>query len=147
MQRVLTAVLLAATVAAQTPDESAAAIRSVIKEFNKDRAMGRDSAANHLMRNADFWNGTGDVRPLAVQREVMTEMTAPQIRHETVRLLSPDVAVVDAYEIQYGSLPTIRRQPVTLLMQREGGEWKIASLRVLGGCQWDSSLNVPSDRR
>ena len=49
---------------------------------------------------------------------------------KTVKLLTPDVAIVDADGSQYGSLAAKRVLPALFVMQRVGGEWRIAVLRL-----------------
>jgi hypothetical protein len=68
---------------------------------------------------------------------VWSEVTAPRIETESLRLLSNDVAVVDARWVQYGSMIVKRAQPVVLLLRIEGGRWRVASLRLAPSCAGD----------
>jgi hypothetical protein len=49
---------------------------------------------------------------------------------QSVRLITPDVALVDAVNIRE-SAGLSRRSPVLLVLRREGDLWKVASLRVM----------------
>jgi hypothetical protein len=49
---------------------------------------------------------------------------------QSLRLITPEVALVDAvHNREFAGLS--RRSPVLLVLRREGGVWKIASLRVM----------------
>ena len=58
-----------------------------------------------------------------------SEVTAPRIVSESIRFVTPDVALVDAVIAQYGSL-LVSREPVLLLMKKQATEWRIASVRL-----------------
>jgi hypothetical protein len=58
-----------------------------------------------------------------------SEVTAPRIVATSIRFVTPDVAPVDAVIAQYGSLSG-SREPVLLVMTKQGREWRIASLRL-----------------
>ena len=62
----------------------------------------------------------------------MSEVSTPVLERESIRLVSPDVAVVDAFRTQYGSVVVRSSIPVMLVMKKEAGAWKIAALRF--GC-------------
>jgi hypothetical protein len=47
---------------------------------------------------------------------------------QSIRLLTPDVALVDAVSREFAGLS---RTPVLMVLHKEGGVWKIASLRVV----------------
>jgi hypothetical protein len=53
----------------------------------------------------------------------------PYIAVQSIRFLTPEVALVDAVSTQIGAT-TMRRRPVWLVMKKEGSDWKIASLRL-----------------
>jgi hypothetical protein len=67
--------------------------------------------------------------------EPLSEVTPPLIAIQSIRFLTPEIALVDAIGTQFGSAILARRVPVWLVMKKEGDDWKIASL----------SLPVPSD--
>jgi len=49
----------------------------------------------------------------------------------SIRFVTPDAAIVDAANTQYGSTILVWRIPVLLVMKKTGTDWRIASLRVL----------------
>jgi hypothetical protein len=53
----------------------------------------------------------------------------PRIAVQSIRFLTPEVALVDAESTQVRST-AIWRVPVWLVMKKEGSDWKIASLRL-----------------
>jgi hypothetical protein len=53
----------------------------------------------------------------------------PSISVQSIRFLTPDVALVDAVSTQIGST-AFRRVLVWLVMKKEGADWKIASLKL-----------------
>jgi hypothetical protein len=53
----------------------------------------------------------------------------PHISVQSIRFLTPEVALVDAVSAQIGST-AFRRVPVWLVMKKEASGWKIASLRL-----------------
>jgi hypothetical protein len=67
--------------------------------------------------------------------EPLSEVTPPLIVIQSIRFLTPEIALVDAIGTQFGSTILTRRVPVWLVMKKEGDDWKIASLK----------LPVPSD--
>jgi len=59
-----------------------------------------------------------------------SEVLMPRMVVQSIRFIAPDVAAVDAVDTQFGSTIS-RRIPVLLIMRKEAGEWRIASLRVI----------------
>jgi len=57
-----------------------------------------------------------------------SEVTTPRMVSESIRFVTPEVALVDAAIAQYGSLSG-SREPVLLVMKKQGTEWRIASVR------------------
>jgi len=134
--------ILAACALAQQLDRPVEAerIRSVIAEINK--ALSRSDApalAQFFTPDGDFRMGqvvaTGRaavVRAIERQESVMwSEVTPPAIQTESVRFVSPDVAIVDGSQVQYGSVIVRRRVPIMILMKLDGKEWRIVSMRFL----------------
>jgi len=102
-----------------------AAIDKVIATLN-----GPD-ARKAFTHNVDF----RDFDRLAqMHDEPWSETTAPRIVSQRIRFITPDVALVDAANTQYGSVVMVRRVPVVLVMKREAGEWRIAAVRVMLDC-------------
>jgi hypothetical protein len=60
-----------------------------------------------------------------------SEVTKARIALHSIRFITPDVALVDAANTQYGSTILVRRVPVLLIMKRETNGWRIASVRVM----------------
>jgi len=61
---------------------------------------------------------------------VWGEVTPPFIEIQSVQFVSPDVALVDASQTQFGSVILKRTVPVILLMKLDGKEWRILSMRL-----------------
>jgi hypothetical protein len=59
-----------------------------------------------------------------------SETMMPRMVVQSIRFVTPDVALVDAAETQFGSTLN-RRIPLLLVMKKEGTKWRIASLRLL----------------
>jgi hypothetical protein len=57
------------------------------------------------------------------------ELRNPRIITRAVRFLTPDVALADAACVYDDAAPHTR--PLLFVMKREGGSWKIASVRLL----------------
>src|SRR5580698_7907300 len=58
-----------------------------------------------------------------------SELTPPHIAIQSIRFVTPELALVDADSTQIGSTATWRVS-VWLVMKKAGGDWKIASLRL-----------------
>jgi uncharacterized protein (TIGR02246 family) len=141
-QRAVIALMLTAGITliapAQEPDRPAEAdrIRAVIVELNKARRNSDAKAFSQLfaqdgtLRVGNEIIATG---PHAIENSlkrplVWSEVTPPRIGNESVRFVSPDVALVDATQTRYGSLILKQRVPVTLLLKLDGNRWWIISL-------------------
>ena len=117
---------------AQEPD----GIQSAITKLNQTRkdsdavAFSQLFARDGTLRvgNEVVASGQKAIENALEKRLVWSEVTAPVISKATVRLLSSDVALVDATQTQYGSLIVKQSVPVTLLMKLDGNEWRIVSL-------------------
>jgi hypothetical protein len=101
-----------------------AAIDKVVATLN-------DRAAAHAPL---YTSDSGDSRQVIEQitdtrREPMSEVSPPFIVLNTVRFITPDVALVDATAAQYGSLFN-RRTPVLLIL-RKTNDWQIAAARLV----------------
>jgi len=71
-------------------------------------------------------------RPLLrLSKEPWPEVTAPMVAIRSIRFVTPDVALVDAANVQYGSLAVRPRIPVLLVLRKDRTDWRIVSLRVL----------------
>jgi len=129
-------VLLA--VSALAADEAAdrTALAKLVEAFNAARV---DQAAEPPA--AIF---ASDLRPAerraliafdqALQNEAkatMSEVTHPVVRPGTIDFLSANTAVMQASSVQFGSLILMRSAPVLILARREGGRWRIVSIRFV----------------
>jgi hypothetical protein len=110
-----------------------AAIERVVGVLNSSRpgempdsSLFTADADNQLDRLADL-----NRRLFQASKEPWSEATAPRMAIQSIRFVTPDVALVDAADTQYGSVILARRIPVLLVMKKEGADWRIASLRVL----------------
>ncbi len=111
-------------------------IRSLIVEMNKARQNNdrRSSvqlfAPDGTLRIGNRIIATGhDAIDKALQRSrIWSEVTAPVIGKESVRMVAPGVALVDASETRYGSLILKQTAPVALRPRLDGGDWGIVSL-------------------
>lgn len=72
-----------------------------------------------------------DEQLVAQAKEPLSEVTVPHVVIRSIRFVTPDVALVDAANTQYGSMILQTRIPVLLVLRREGIDWRIVSLRVL----------------
>jgi hypothetical protein len=61
----------------------------------------------------------------------LSEVTTPRVVIQSVRFITPDVALVDAANTQYGSVVLVRRVPVLFVMRKEREGWRITAVRVL----------------
>jgi uncharacterized protein (TIGR02246 family) len=118
---------------AQQGDE--AAIRSVVQRYVNAREL-RDPGAIEAIFTADAdqhttsgeWrHGRADV----IRGSLESSTRNPgkrSITVETIRFVTPDVAIADGpYEI--ASDGNVRRMWTTIVLEREGGAWRIAAIR------------------
>jgi hypothetical protein len=59
------------------------------------------------------------------------ELLNPSIQSQAIRFVTPDVALADGSWIYKDEGASIQNIPLLFVMKNEGGNWKIASLRVL----------------
>lgn len=122
--------LFAGWALAQSADR--AAIESLIAALNDHTATAAslcttdaasDSAELARLESLD--------RMLSVSEEPLSEVSAPKIAIRSVRFITPEVAVVDAANKQYGSVILSKSVPLLLIMKKEAGNWRIAAFRGL----------------
>jgi hypothetical protein len=122
----LVALLLAPYAAA---DEAAdrAAIESIVASLNHRDEPSADlfttdaKAAGEPARLLDLR------RILLAPRRPWSEVSEPRVAAKSIRLISPEVAMVEAQVSQYGIMSW--SAPVILIMKKES-RWRIAILRV-----------------
>ena len=107
--------MLAASVWAAGPGDSEA-IRKAIATFNHPHER-----ATVLARDADL-------SPL--DRFAGQEVSQVYFEVTAIRMVSPDLAFVDAAASQYGSLIVKRSVPAVFVLKRGGGAWRISVMRV-----------------
>ena len=61
--------------------------------------------------------------------EPWRELTTPQVVSGRVRLLTPDVAIVDGASTIRGAVTLAGRVPLLFVLKREGTEWRIVVAR------------------
>ena len=104
------------------------AIEALIRSLNEPRfASSLFAAGENLVELDRLRNLPGFLDSQAP----MSEVSRPQIVSKTIRFLDSRFAAVDGAKVQYGSLRT-RSVPVFFLMERQGKDWRIAFLRVIG---------------
>lgn len=135
------AILMAGVHASAQPPadraEAEAAIRAVVASFIATReASDADSLRSLLTEDVDQRVTSGGVRSgreAVVQGSLQTtQETGGQrmISIETIRFLTPDVAIADGpYDIVGRSDGVDRHYRATMVLQRVDGEWKIAAIR------------------
>ena len=120
--------LLFAAIAWADETSDRAAIGRVIAALNDSQTNAADKRSRLFTADAD---NELDGHPMQPSGTPWSEVTAPRIVVHAVRFVTPEVALVDAANTQYGSVIVVRRVPVLLVMRKEGTEWRIASVRVL----------------
>ncbi len=125
------------TAVAYAADEAQdrAAIERVVEALNGERSpenlkristLFTPDAENEVNRLAEL-----DQQMILPGGQPWSEVTAPHITIRSIRFISPEVALVDAVNTQFGSLILVRRVPLLLTMKREPAGWRIASFRVV----------------
>jgi hypothetical protein len=71
-----------------------------------------------------------DVAPL--RRLAGQDVSPVYFAATAIRLITPDVAFVDATGSQYGSVILKRTMPAVFVLKREGGAWLITVMRMRG---------------
>jgi uncharacterized protein (TIGR02246 family) len=119
--------------AAQSSDE--AAVRTVVRNYVNAREL-RDPAAIEAIFTADADQHTTSGEWRRGRAEVIRGTMESSKRNpgnrsitvETVRFITPDVAIADGpYEISTDG--NVRRMWTTIILQREKGAWHIAAIR------------------
>jgi hypothetical protein len=137
MRKILAVLLLAGGLNAALAAEAAerAAVDELVSAVNIARSVNDPQVFEALIaKDAD-----PDERAaiLAFERVVsaearrpMSEVSIPRLAVRAVRFIAPEVAVVDAVNIQIG--PMVRKVFVVLILRKEGANWRIAMLRTQG---------------
>lgn len=126
MLKTITILLLTVGVGLAQESIEADRIRAVITQLN-NKPFSLLFAPNGSLR---IGNRTVAIEEATKGRPIWSEVTAPLIEIKSVRFLAPDLAFVEATQTQYGSLILKQSVSVTLLMELEGDEWRILSMRL-----------------
>jgi hypothetical protein len=122
--------LLFATVAFPDQISDRAAVESVIDALNGPTpaipALFEAENTGEFSKLMDL-----DRMFLSEYKEPLSELTRPRIVANSIRLITRDVALVDAAKTQYGSVFFFRSVPVFFVLKKEGTDWKIAAVRIL----------------
>jgi len=114
--KAISGVLMLAAVAWAADPAETAAIRKVIAAFNNPQQRATVLARDADIASLDRFAGQGVT-------QVFFEPTA-------IRLVTPDVAFVDATASQFGSVILKRSSPAMFVLKREGGAWRISVMRI-----------------
>ena len=136
---VLCGLLISAAVSAQSLEVRArdeAAVRDVVRRYVEARERRQSAEIEALFTaDADQYTTAGDWRRgrTAIGRGTLQSSArnpgTRTIRVESVRFVTPDVAIADGpYVITSGGADP-RRMWTTLVIVREGSGWKIAAIR------------------
>jgi hypothetical protein len=68
---------------------------------------------------------------LLPQEEPLSEVTSPLITTRSIRFITPQVALVESTNTQYGSVIVVRSAPMLLVVKKDGAQWRIACVRAL----------------
>ena len=133
MKLTLMCVVLAASSGLASEREDRADIERVVSILNDPRttaaqkgALFATDAQNQLDRLAEL-----DHRMIGDPQAPWSEVTTTRMVIQSIRFITPDVALVDAVNTQYGSIALVHRVPVLIVMKKEKQDWRIAALRLL----------------
>ena len=101
------------------------AIHRLIDAFNNHSRPSRDLFASDAPENA------AEIARLTHSDSVWSEVSPPHLAVRFIRFETPGVAYVGAENVQYGSVVPVKRTPVSLVVKRERGGWRIFSVRVM----------------
>ena len=62
--------------------------------------------------------------------ETWSNLTMPTIVAGRVRLMTPQIAILDAASTVNGAVSLRRKVPLRLVLRRQNGDWRIASIRL-----------------
>ena len=93
-----------------------AAIANVITSLNNQSSPISDL----------FTSDVPDIDRAFLSEEPWSEVTRPQIAIRSIRFLTAITALVEAENVQYGSLVMKRRESMLLLVRKYGSRWRIA---------------------
>jgi hypothetical protein len=68
---------------------------------------------------------------LSAQEEPWSEVTSPRITIRSIRLITPQVALAEYTNTQYGSMIMVRATSMLLVIKKDEGQWRIACVLEL----------------
>jgi hypothetical protein len=68
---------------------------------------------------------------LPAHEEPWSEVTSPRITTRSIRLIAPQIALVECTSTQYGSVIMVRTSSMLLVMKKDGAQWRIACVHEL----------------
>ena len=68
---------------------------------------------------------------LSAHEQPWSEVTSPRITIRSIRLIAPQIALVESTNTQYGAVMVVRRAPMLLVMKKDGAQWRIACVLEL----------------
>jgi hypothetical protein len=116
--------------------------KALIEAIN-DALSTHDSGAfsGLVSPDADLWSGCerigqggNAIYDRLQDHGVWSEVTPPRLEIESSRMISSEVALVDARQVQYGSVIVKRALHITLVLRYEEAKWRIAAMRVAAPC-------------
>ncbi len=122
--------LLLASIAWADGTSDRAAIESVISRLNDAvTPVSTLLAADTADDPAPLVELVRRNRLSAANRQPLSEVTVPKIVVHSVRFITPEVALVDASNGQYGST-LVWSVPILFVLKRQGDDWRIAAYRI-----------------
>jgi hypothetical protein len=125
--------LISASAVSASEREDRVEIERVISTLNASQATATErarlftkDAQNELDRLASL-----DRQMVQGADQPWSEVTTPHMVIQSIRFVTPDVALVDAVNAQYGSVNLVVKVPVLFVMKKETHGWRIAALRIL----------------
>ena len=114
-------------------------VHALISELNRCLAdTNSESFSGLFTGDADLqtlggriYHGRKEIAEALAERRIWNEVTPPRLVDETIRFITAEVALVDARQVEYGSLALGRSVPVLLVARYRAGRWAIASMRIL----------------
>jgi hypothetical protein len=123
--------LLLSSVAWADATSDRAAIESVISRLNDaGTRVSTLFAADTADNPAELVQLVRRNRLSAAQNQPLSEVSDPKIIVRSVQFITPEVALVDTVNAQYGS-QIMRAAPIVFVMKRQGDDWRIAAYRII----------------
>jgi hypothetical protein len=99
-------------------------------------AIGRVIAAvnNHSKPLADLFTADApdnERSMLSANEQPWSEVTSPRLTTRSIRLIAPRFALVECTNTQYGSVLVVRSTLMLLVLKKDEGQWRIASVGAL----------------